>query len=426
MRIAQVVSVPVRTGFFADDQAAIRIGAETDGFTYVGAPVTPGFTTVRQAGEAVSVMFVLDDGFVAHGDCAAVQYSAVGGRDALFRAQAGQQMVSEHVAPALVGQELTTFRDMAPSLDALPVHTAVRYGITQALLEAVAHERRVTMAELVRDEYETGVTLGPVPAFTQCGDDRYHNVDKMILKEAGALPHGLINNVAERMGADGELFEAYLLWVRGRVLSLRAREDYEPVLHFDTYGTIGLAFGMDTVRMADFLSRLGDLAAPFRLRVEQPMDAGGREAQVEAMGKLRAALRERGSPVEIVIDEWCNTMEDIRLFTGAQAADVIHIKTPDLGGINNTIDALLYVRRNGLAAYCGGTCNETDYSARACTHIAMACGADQVLAKPGMGVDEGLMIVGNEMARVTALANHRVTSAETPVRPARMTESCQG
>lgn len=407
MRITQVLSVPARTGFFTDDQAAIRIGVQADGFTYAGTPVTPGFTAVRQAGQAVSVMFVLDDGFVAQGDCAAVQYSGVGGRDVLFRAQDGQRMIAEHVAPALTGRELTTFRDMAPSLDALPVHTAVRYGITQALLAAVAHRHQVTMAEVVRDEYETGVTLAPVPVFTQCGDERYHNVDKMILKEADALPHGLINNVAERLGAEGELFEAYLRWVRNRVLALRTREDYAPVLHFDTYGTIGLAFGMDTTRMADYLSRLADLAAPFQLRVEQPMDAGSREPQVEAMGKLRATLRERGSAVEIVIDEWCNTMDDIRVFTDAQAADVIHVKTPDLGGVNNTIDALLYVRRHGLATYCGGTCNETDLSARVCTHIAMACGADQVLAKPGMGVDEGLMLVGNEMARVTALARAR-------------------
>lgn len=35
----------------------------------------------------------------------------------------------------------------------------------------------------------------------------------------------------------------------------------------------------------------------------------------------------------------------------------------------------------------------------------MACGADQVLAKPGMGVDEGMMIVGNEMARTSALTS---------------------
>jgi methylaspartate ammonia-lyase len=37
----------------------------------------------------------------------------------------------------------------------------------------------------------------------------------------------------------------------------------------------------------------------------------------------------------------------------------------------------------------------------------MACGARQVLAKPGMGVDEGMMIVKNEMNRVLALVGRR-------------------
>ena len=34
----------------------------------------------------------------------------------------------------------------------------------------------------------------------------------------------------------------------------------------------------------------------------------------------------------------------------------------------------------------------------------MACAADQVLARPGMGLDEGVMIVRNEMRRTAALA----------------------
>ncbi|HYZ55761.1 MAG TPA: hypothetical protein VE733_19990 [Streptosporangiaceae bacterium] len=78
MFISAVLPVAVRSGFFADDQAAIRAGAEHDGFTYAGAPVTPGFRAIRQPGEAVSVMLVLDDGQVAYGDCAAVQYPGAG------------------------------------------------------------------------------------------------------------------------------------------------------------------------------------------------------------------------------------------------------------------------------------------------------------------------------------------------------------
>ena len=56
-----------------------------------------------------------------------------------------------------------------------------------------------------------------------------------------------------------------------------------------------------------------------------------------------------------------------------------------------------------MGAYQGGTCNETDRSAQICAHIAMATGPDQILAKPGMGVDEGMMIVYNEMQRILAL-----------------------
>jgi methylaspartate ammonia-lyase len=69
----------------------------------------------------------------------------------------------------------------------------------------------------------------------------------------------------------------------------------------------------------------------------------------------------------------------------------------------------------GLAAFCGGTCNETDRSAQVTAHVAMACQATQVLAKPGMGVDEGLMIVANEMARTAALVRARQVRAREGV-----------
>ena len=86
-----------------------------------------------------------------------------------------------------------------------------------------------------------------------------------------------------------------------------------------------------------------------------------------------------------------------------KAGHMIQIKTPDLGGINNTIEAVLYCKEKGVGAYQGGTCNETDRSAQVCVHCAMATQPVQILAKPGMGVDEGYMIVYNEMNRIMAL-----------------------
>ena len=91
---------------------------------------------------------------------------------------------------------------------------------------------------------------------------------------------------------------------------------------------------------------------------------------------------------------------------------MIQVKTPDLGAIHNSIEAILVCQRAGLRTYLGGTCTETDGSARVCANIALAIEPDQMLAKPGMGVDEGLMIVRNEMARTIALAKNRRVNPE--------------
>ena len=110
-------------------------------------------------------------------------------------------------------------------------------------------------------------------------------------------------------------------------------------------------------------------------------------------------MRDRGSHVGIVADEWANTAEDINLFLRADAVDRVQIKTPDLGSIHHTIDAILDCQAHAIGAVLGGSCSETDRSARTTVHIGIATGVTQMLAKPGMGVDEGLSIVTNEINR---------------------------
>ena len=416
MRVRKVVTVPVRGGAFTDDQAAIREGRTRDGFTYAGPPVTEGFRAVRQPTQALSVLLELDGGQLAHGDCVGVQYAAAAGRDPVFNAATAARTVEAVVAPLLKDRRVGSFRELADELDTLteqgrPLHTAVRYGVTQALLDAVARSQGRTMAEVVREEFSTGVVLRPVGLFAQCGDDRYDNVDRMVLLGADALPHGLVNDVRAKVGPDGALLTDYVRWVRDRVLALRADPAYCPVLHVDVYGTLGIVFALDLGRVADFLVSLAAVASPLSLRVEHPVDAGSRDAQIRAMATLREQVARRGGGVALVVDEWCNTLQDVAAFVGAGAADAVHVKAPDLGGLQHTVEALLLVRRAGLLAYCGGSATETDRSAQVTAHVAMACGADQMLAKPGMGVDEGLMVVGNEMARVHALT--RGADAET-------------
>ena len=404
MKIVDVVCSAGRTGFYFDDQRAIKRGAGHDGVFYVGQPVTEGFTAVRQAGESISVMLLLEDGQMAYGDCAAVQYSGAGGRDPLFLARDFIPVIEQYIKPELVGKEADDFRGLCAMMEAIQVdgkrlHTAIRYGISQALLDAVAKATGRLMCEVVADEYGCTVSEKPVPIFTQSGDDRYDNADKMIIKGAQVLPHALINNVQEKLGAKGEKLADYVAWLRDRILANRHDESYLPVFHIDVYGTIGAAFGNNNYKaMADYIEELGRIAKPFHLRIEGPMDCDcDRETQIEALAGLTAELDARGCDVELVADEWCNTLEDIKLFADAKAGHMVQIKTPDLGGVNNTIEAVLYCKEKGIGA------NETDRSAQVCVHCAMATQPVQILAKPGMGVDEGFMIVYNEMNRILAI-----------------------
>jgi methylaspartate ammonia-lyase len=404
LTIDAVLAVPVTGAYFADDQAAIKAGALRDGLAYPGVPVTPGFDAIRAPAEAVSVLLVLSDGHVAHGDCVSVQYAGVGGRDPRLRATALATLIERDVAPGLIGRQVTSFRD-APEVDGFGA--AAAYGLSQAFLDAAAHRAGRTMADVVADEWGLERPRRPVPVFAQTGEEREVNVDTMILKEVDSLPHGLINDRA-LVGADGVALVEYVRWVRERVEHLRPRAGYAPILHLDVYGMLGVVTGDDPARVADILAAMGEAAAPLALRVEHPVDAGSREGQIRALADLRERMASRTPHVQIVADEWANTVADIRAFNRAGAADVVQIKAPDLGSVHHVVDAVLDCKAHGVVAHLGGSCCETERSAQVSAHLALGAGADQLLAKPGMGVGEGLSIVRNEMARALALSAYTI------------------
>lgn len=413
MKIKDIICSKSLTGFYFDDQAAIKAGAIQDGFNYVGKPQTDKFTSIRQKGEAISIMFILDDGQVGIGDAAAVQYSGAGGRDPLFVADEGIEIINEKIRPFLVGKDVSRFKELAEEIDEFEIdgkiiHTALRYGLTQALLASTAKASKITMAEVVRKEYNiSSKVYTRIPMFAQTGDDRYTNVDKMIIKEVEVMPHALINNIETKLGYHGEILKEYVSWLRGRVLQLRQNDDYSPVFHIDVYGTIGQIFDNDYEKIYEYLKELEELAHPFILRIEGPTDAGNRMDTMIALKTITALINNNGSKVEIVADEWCNTLDDVKFFADNNAGHMLQVKTPDLGGINNVIEALLYCSDRNIGAYSGGTCNETNISAEITTNIAIACKAKQCLAKPGMGTDEGIMIVNNVMNRTLALIHNR-------------------
>ena len=450
--ITQVLIAPATGAYYYEDLAALQSHPTPLAERYAAAPMPPGFRHIREVAEALSVGLVLDIGQVAWGDCVAVAYSGKAGRDPVFRTEEGLATIQRVVAPLLQGREITTFRGLAGEVDSLfesveiikplpqpkgmtrrelltaparmwraaqgqkeeerialtervtverRLHTAVRYGVSQALLKAVALARGVTMAEVIAEEWDLPLPNAPVPIHAQSGGERYHNADKMIVRRVASLPHGLVDDIPEQLGEDGAKLTRYVRWLKERIQELGGA-DYRPTIHLDVHGALGQIFDNDLGRVLGQLYALELAVQPYSLRVESPVIMESREAQIETMKALREYIRFRKMNVQLVADEWANTLEDILAFVDAQAADMIQIKTPDLGSIHNTIEAVLACKAGGVGAFLGGSCAETDLSAKVAVHVALATRPDIIMAKPGMGVDEGIMLVQNEMARTLA------------------------
>ncbi|UFW51312.1 MULTISPECIES: methylaspartate ammonia-lyase [Bradyrhizobium] len=407
--IKDVILAPGNGSFFYDDQAAIRAAVAHDGFRYLGEPLTPGFTSIRMPSRSLSIGLVLSDDVIVWGDMMSVQYSGAGGRDPVFQVDAIQALTRSVVIPRLLASDVSNFlracERVLASHEARRLPLAIEYGVSQALLRAVAHIARTTLAEVICSEYHLPLPDKRVPLYAQSGDSREINVDKMILKSVDVLPHGLINS-REKFGASGETFRDFVKWVAKRTREI-GELGYHPILHFDVYGWIGFEIGMDAQKIADFITRLADDVPGYRLHIECPADFGSTEAQLEEYAKIVALLDRRGTEARVVVDEQCNTLDDIRLFANAKAAHLVQIKMPDVGSIADSAKSVLVCKENGVGAYIGGSCTETDLSAQAAVNIAVATQADMMLAKPGMGVDEAISIVGNEQSRLLSILNYR-------------------
>src|SRR5215831_21228275 len=168
MRVKSVICCVGRSGYMHRDLMAIKAGARPDGFLFHGKALSPGFRKIVEPASIVSVMLELEDGQIAFGDCADVILAGVAGRDPAFRGEDHVDYLRNEIAPLLKGRDVARFRANAREFDQYrhagkPLHTAVRYGLTQALLHASALSQRKTMAEIIAAEYGTTIAKTPIP-----------------------------------------------------------------------------------------------------------------------------------------------------------------------------------------------------------------------------------------------------------------------
>lgn len=402
MRIKNVIAVPVSGSYYCEDVSALQDSPLPLADRYFAPAKHPSFKFLREPGEAVSVGVVLENGVVAWGDCVGVAYGGKAGRDPVFRAADGMRWVLETVKQKLVEREVDFFRDLAAyesqCADRLPV--AVSYGVSQALLQATAIVSGLTPTGVICREWDLPLPTRTVPMHAQSGSERFGTVDRMIARRIASLPHGLVDDIPAQLGDKGEKMVEYVAWISQRLA--RTGSDYRPTIHIDVHGAIAKLLKNDTEEILKSLLALEKAASPYPLRMESVVMEESLESQIARFASLRRELEARGSKVQLVADEWANDFSQIAAFADAKAVHMVQVKMPDLGGLQHSIEAVLYCKEKGVAPFLGGSCNETEQSSRLTAHVALATQPAIVMGKPGMGVDEGIMLVGNEMARTLA------------------------
>lgn len=407
MEISELMATEGIGGYYWRDQEAIGRGAERDGFLYRGEPLTEGFHSIIQVSSTVLLTARTQDGREFHGDCATVNHAFRSGRQTTPMAA---QLISYSEGPLsdwLRRWQPSSFRDAAREIDTMqldgkPLHMALRYGMSQVLLQCVAAERRVTMAEVLAAEYGLELATEPCDLLGSCGGSWYENVDKAILRELPYFPQTAMVRLDQL-----DALPEYAAWIAKRIQEI-GKPGFAPTLHYDLHGLLSERVGDDLEAAVSYLKRVEEASGPHPVLFEDPLDAGAREPQVRLMSRLREALHRSGSRIRLIADEWCNTRDDVKYFVDQGCCDLIQIKMPDLGGVDNTVEACMTCKAGDVGVYLGGSCNETDISARVASHVALAVQPTEFLGKPGLGLDEGVMVVTNEMKRAIRSYSGRV------------------
>lgn len=405
MKIIDVKYFPIIAGWYCDDKEAVEHGnVKSDHYLLTGNPVTNGFNSVREVGTGIGVAITLENQRVFYGDGTSVTYAGTAGRDRLFRYEDYVDYCKLVINDLVINQDTEDFTHICAEIEN-PVnlsdsHTAIRYAVSSALLEASASVCNISKASFLRKQFNIPKINKNIKYMIQGGNDWYNSVDKAIYHRVDALPHALIHSVENDFGPTGEILLDYAKWIKQRISEHNVESYYDPIFHFDCYGTIGRAFQNDLGKISDYIVKLENTITPFKLQLESPIEMGNKTDQIKIFADLKQTLKNRNSKTLIIADEWCNDLSDISDFIESKSVDMIQIKMPDLGSITQSVKAVKICHENGVKAYLGGSCNETDLNAKNAVHVAIATGAEQILVRPGMGIDEGYSIMKNEEFRI--------------------------
>jgi methylaspartate ammonia-lyase len=384
----------------------------------------PGFS-----GHTVSVGLVLADIPTSRtktvwGTCQPALDESLADYPAGFEPAAAVTTIRELIIPALLNRPLFSFRELAAEVDAIQetaavvkplptpaegklsrrdlfagrlrgseetpslthqvtirrqLHPAIRNGTSQALLAAVAVARGQTAAEVITAEYDLPPSSGPAPIYGEI--DGQETLDAALVNRLAALGTSVAGtDPPGELGPNGEKPQRFIRQL-GALVAAVADDGYRPTLSLDFRGGLGQLFQNNLGKILGALYGLESAAAPYPLRVVDPLIGDSLADQAQGLARLKEYLTLRGMTLQLAAGKWVRSAGDVVALAEANAVDAVRIDLLRLGSLHQSIEAVLAARGRGLTAILSGppeTAVPVALAAR--PHLVMAAGGVNLAA----------------------------------------------
>lgn len=274
------------------------------------------------------------------------------------------------------------------------LHPAIRQGVSQALLAAVALAQGTGIIPVLAQEY--GLQPAGAPRPIQVTVQKGQSL--ALFPQVGALYYAAgATDPENEFGPDSEKLQRFTRLLSDRVAAALPEP---PGLVLDVQGGLGRLYGNEPASVGKILGALYGLeraAQPCALWVQDVVLLDDPAGQIAALRTLREYVQMRGMSTVIAAGEPVRNLDHLRLLLDQQAAGGVHLHLAVLGTLDQTVRAAQLCHEHEVAFVLDGA------PALFLAQLALALNAQRVAVPPHFPAGPGIATLHEEMVRHTIL-----------------------
>lgn len=256
-----------------------------------------------------------------------------------------------------------------------PVHPAIRFGLSQALMQALALSQNKPVVAILQEIYDLPATRTAVPLLVDANEANLALVKPVMLTAVAAVGYNTGHtNHKQTLGPNAERLQAHVRRVQAW-LSATA-PDAQPAIHLNIQGGFTELYDLDAGKLLGALYGLEQAARPYALTIEN-LVAGEVTAVTQTLQTLQSYLKTRQMRVKLAAGDSLFSAADLETVIQASAVHQVHFDPAWFGSIPQILQFVQACHQQGNAVILHGR------NASAATAVALAIAAGvQVLSGP--------------------------------------------